>query len=399
MHDITIIGGGCVGCSIAKHLAERSDLDICIVEKEYHLAQHQSGRNSGVLHPGFNYPPGSLKAKFSTEGTSRLKDYADQNDIPLDECGVVVTALNDAEEQRLHKLREQADANGVETEFLEDTAAIRDYEPNAAGQAAMYCPEAASIDSQEYVYTLSSEVKDLGVQFYMGHRVNEIRDRGSSFTLKTSNGTIETRYLVNAAGLYADKLAHQLGVGHSYHIVPFRGEYYELVPDRESLVNSMIYPVPDPDLPFLGVHYTRRTDGKIIVGPNAVLAFGREAYDNMDISPRELADTIAFSGFWKLMLSDDMPSVAWDELNKSYRKSKFVEAAQRLLPSVRKADFTKSYAGIRAQVVSSDGRLVKDPLFEHGDGSTHVLNAVSPGLTSSLPFGEHLADEVLENYA
>ena len=399
MHDITVVGGGCIGCSVAKHLAEQSDLDICIVEKEYHLAQHQSGRNSGVLHPGFNYPPGSLKAKFSTEGTRRLKAYADRNDVPLDECGVVVTALNDAEERRLHELREQADANGVETEFLEDTAAIREHEPNAAGQAAMYCPEAASIDSQEYVYTLSSEVKDLGVQFYMGHRVTEIRDRGSSFVLKTSNGTIKTRYLVNAAGLYADKLAHQLGVGRSYHIVPFRGEYYELVPDRESLVRSMIYPVPDPDLPFLGVHYTRRTDGKIIVGPNAVLAFGREAYDNTDVSPRELADTIAFPGFWKLMLSDGMPSVAWDELNKSYRKSKFVEAAQRLLPTVTEDDFAKSYAGIRAQVVSDDGRLVKDPLFEHGDGSTHVLNAVSPGLTSSLPFGEHLADEVLENYA
>ncbi len=399
MHDIAVIGGGCVGCSTAKHLAERTDLDICVVEKEYHLAQHQSGRNSGVLHPGFNYTPGSLKAKFSTEGTSRLKEYANRNNIPLDECGVVVTARSDEEEQRLHALREQADANGVETEFLEDSEAIREHEPNAAGQAAMYCPEAASIDSQEYVHTLASDVKDLGVRFYMGHRVERIHDRGSGFTLVTSNGTIDTRYLVNAAGLYADTLAHQLGVGQSYQIVPFRGEYYELVPERESMVRSMIYPVPDPDLPFLGVHYTRRTDGKIIVGPNAVLAFGREAYDNTDVSPRELVDTIKFPGFWRLLLSDDMASVAWDELNKSYRKSKFVEAARRLVPGVTGSDFVKSYAGIRAQVVTDDGRLVKDPLFEHGDRSTHVLNAVSPGLTSSLPFGDYLGGEVLDNYS
>lgn len=399
MHDITVVGGGCIGCSIAKHLAERSSLDICIVEKEYHLAQHQSGRNSGVLHPGFNYPPGSIKAKFSTEGTKRLKEYAQRNGVPLDECGVIVTALDDDETQRLTDLRDQADANGVDTEMLTGIEAIREHEPNATGQAALYCPEAASIDAQEYVYSLASDVKDLGVDFYMGHRVDRVRDGGSSFSVVTSNGTIETRYLVNAAGLYADVIARQLGVGDSYRIVPFRGEYYELVPDRAPLVKSMIYPVPDPDLPFLGVHYTRRTDGKIIVGPNAVLAFGREAYENTDVDLRELIGTIGFRGFWKLMLSNNMLSVAYTELNKSYRKSAFVNAAQRLVPSVTNADFTKSYAGIRAQVVTDQGRLVKDPLFEHGDRSTHVLNAVSPGLTSSLPFGDHLATEILENHA
>jgi L-2-hydroxyglutarate oxidase LhgO len=312
---------------------------------------------------------------------------------------VVVTALDDDEESRLHDLREQADANGVQTEILESEESIREHEPNAVGQAALYCPEAASIDAQEYVYKLSSEVKDRGVQFYMGHEVKDIRDHDSSFTLVTSNGTIDARYLVNVAGLYADKLAHQLDVGRGYQIIPFRGEYYELVPNRESLVKSMIYPVPDPDLPFLGVHYTRRTDGKIIVGPNAVLAFGREAYDNRDLNPGELLETMSFPGFWKLMLSGDMASIAWNELNKSYRKSQFVEAAQRLLPSVEKADFAKSYAGIRAQVVTDDGQLVKDPLFKHGNRSTHVLNAVSPGLTSSLPFGNHLTEEILENFA
>ncbi|WP_336037216.1 L-2-hydroxyglutarate oxidase [Halobacterium yunchengense] len=398
MHDVTVVGGGCVGCSVAKHLAERSSLDVAVVEKEYHLAAHQSGRNSGVLHPGFNYEPGSLKARFATEGTRRLKEYAAEHGIPLDECGVVVTALDDAEERRLGDLREQADANGVETTLLSGSEEVREYEPNAAGQAALYCPEAASIDSQEYVYALASELKDAGVDFYVGHRVDEVRDDGSSLALETSNGRLETRYLVNAAGLHADELAHQLGVGRAYQIVPFRGEYYELVPDRQSLVESMIYPVPDPDLPFLGVHYTRRTDDKVIVGPNAVLAFGREAYRNTDVSPRDLYDTLTYRGFWRLMASREMASVAWDELNKSYRKSAFVAAARRLLPGVTERDFAKSYAGIRAQVVAADGRLVKEPLFEHGPRSTHVLNAVSPGLTSSLPFGDHLAERVLERF-
>jgi len=398
MYDIAIVGGGAIGCAIAKHLAEQSELDICIIEKEYHLAQHQSGRNSGVLHPGFNYEPESLKAKFSTRGTKRLKKYASRNGIPLDECGVIVTATTDEEEQRLTKLRSQADANGVRTELLGDIEAIQEHEPHATGQAALYCPEAASIDSQEYVYTLASEVKDHGVQFYMGHRVETVHPRESSFEIDTSSGPISARYLINAAGLYADTIAHQLGVGREYQIVPFRGEYYELVPDRRTLVKSMIYPVPDPDLPFLGVHYTRRTDGKVIVGPNAVLAFGREAYDNTDVSVRELLETLSFGGFWKLLSSEDMLSITWDELNKSYRKSRFVSAAKRLVPAVRVADFTKSYAGIRAQVVTSDGLLVNDPLVEHGDRSTHILNGVSPGLTSSLPFGDHIAEKVLADF-
>lgn len=398
MHDIAVIGGGCVGTAIATHLIEASDLDVAIIEKEYHLAQHQSGRNSGVLHPGFNYEPGSLKARFSTEGTRRLKEYARDHDVPLEECGVLVVAQTDEEEQRLDVLQAQADENGVETEIIEGRDSIQDYEPAAQGQAALYCPEAASIDAQEYVYSLAAEAKAGGVTYYMGHEVETVEKRDGQFSIRTSNGEIRANYLVNAAGLYADTIAHGLGVGNQYQIVPFRGEYYELVPERQSVVNSMIYPVPDPELPFLGVHYTRRTDGKVIAGPNAVLAFGREAYDNTDFDPREFAETLSFTGFWKLLASPKMMGVAWEEFNKSYRKAAFVDAAQRLVPSVDQADFTKSYAGIRAQVVTENGVLVKEPLFEHAEQSTHVLNAVSPGLTSSLPFGEHLSAEILDRY-
>ncbi len=396
-HDVAIVGGGVVGCSVAYHLAGRTDLDICVLEKEYHLGAHQSGRNSGVLHPGFNYPPGSLKAQFATEGTRRLKTYAREQEIPLREFGVVVVAQTPAEERRLDDLKAQADENGVETEII-GPEELREHEPHADGQAALYCPEAASIDSQKYLYSLAKDAENQGVDFYMGYEVEGIDRRPAGHRLETSAGTIATDYLVNAAGLYADTLAHQLDVGERYQVIPFRGEYYELVPEKRHLCETMIYPTPDPELPFLGVHYTRRTDDKVIVGPNAVLAFGREAYENTQFDLKELSDTIGYEGFWKLIASPKMLKVAWDELNKSYRKAKFVEAAGRLVPEVREADFRRSYAGIRAQLVSADGELVKDPLFRHGPDSLHVLNAVSPGLTSSLPFGDHLAEQVVDDF-
>jgi L-2-hydroxyglutarate oxidase len=397
-YDILIVGGGCVGCSVARSLAEKSNLDIAVVEKEYHFAIHQSGRNSGVLHPGFNYEPGSLKARFSTEGTKRMKSYADENDIPIKEIGVVVVAQTDAEEIRLNNLQEQAKANGVKTELLQTPAEINEHEPHVTGQAALFAPEAASIDAQQYVYALARNASDEGVDFYMGSRVEDIVPSGNGFVVHTTTGQLAARYVVNAAGLHADHLAHKLGIGEDYRIIPFRGEYYELVPEKRYLVNSMIYPTPDPELPFLGVHYTRRTDDKVIVGPNAVLAFGREAYKNTQFDLEDLSEILRYRGFRHLMMSSKMLKVAWNELNKSYRKEKFVAAAQRLLPAVQDDDFRKSYSGIRAQLVSADGSLVKDPLFEHGQNSTHVLNAVSPGLTCSLPFGDYLSDAILENF-
>jgi L-2-hydroxyglutarate oxidase len=394
-HDVAIIGGGCVGCSIAKHLQGNSDLDSCIIEKEYHLAAHQSGRNSGVLHPGFNYEPGSLKARFSTEGTARMKQYCRRNDIPIDEYGVVVVAQDSEDEDRLYELTEQASENGVETSIL-DREELFDHEPHADGQMALYCPEAASVDSQQYVHTLARDAVAAGTEFYMGYEVENI-DTGSNYhTIETSNGSLTTTYLVNAAGLYADHLAHQMGVGRQFQIVPFRGEYYELRSEARSLVNTMIYPTPDPDLPFLGVHFTRRTDDKVIVGPNAVLAFGREAYRNTDFDVHELREILSYAGFWRLIASKEMLSIAWDELNKSFRKEEFVKAARQLVPAAHKKDFVPSYTGIRAQLVSSDGDLVGDPMVEHGPHSTHVLNAVSPGLTSSLPFGEYVSEMVRE---
>lgn len=397
-HDVAIVGGGCVGLSVAKHLAAATDLDVAVLEKEHHLASHQSGRNSGVLHPGFNYPPGSKKARFATEGTARMKEYCDAHDIPCEEWGVLVVAKNDDEERRLDELADQAEANGVAYERLDAQAAIREHEPYAEGQAALYAPEAASVDAEQYVYALAKEVRELGVTLYTGYEVQQLTQTPAGYRLETSNGRFDVSLLVNAAGLHADTLAHQVGVGEEYQIVPFRGEYYEVRPERAELCETMIYPTPDPELPFLGVHYTRRADGKVIVGPNAVLAFGREAYENTDLNPAELFETLTYDGFRKLLSSKKMLGVAWDELNKSYRKSKFVEASQRLVPDVRSEDLHKSYAGIRAQLVSDDGDLVKDPLFVEREDAVHILNAVSPGMTSSLPFGEHIAETIAEKH-
>lgn len=395
-HDVAIVGGGCVGLSVAKHLADQTDLDVAVLEKEHHLAAHQSGRNSGVLHPGFNYPPDSKKARFATEGTARMKEYCAEHDIPCEELGVLVVAKDDDEEARLDELAEQAEANGVEYELLGSQAEIQEHEPHAEGQAALYAPEAASVDSQQYVYELAKEVQEAGVSLYTGYEVTEIDHAADGYYLATSNGRFEVSYLVNAAGLHADTLAHQVGVGEQYQVIPFRGEYYEVRPERAELCQTMIYPTPDPELPFLGVHYTRRADGKVIVGPNAVLAFGREAYDKTDVNPHDLYETLTYEGFRKLLSSKMMVKVAWNELNKSYRKEKFTEASQRLVPEVREEDLHKSYAGIRAQLVSDDGELVKDPLFVERDDAVHILNAVSPGFTSSLPFGEHIAETLAE---
>lgn len=397
-YDIVIVGGGCIGCSVARSLAIKTDFDVALLEKEHHLAAHQSGRNSGVLHPGFNYDPGSLKAKFAVRGTRQAKEYAAENDIPLEEFGVLVVAQTDQEEERLEALHEQANRNGVETELLRGEAAIAEHEPYAAGQAALYAPEAASIDSQQYVYSLARDAIEAGVDFYTGTEFQRAVWQSGEFLLETSVGSLEAEYVVNAAGLYADTVAAEFGVGENLQIIPFRGEYYEVVPIKREVCETMIYPTPDPELPFLGVHYTRRTDDKVIVGPNAVLAFGREAYSNTDVSIRELLGSLSYRGFRRLMTDPKMLKVGWNELNKSYRKAKFVAAAQRLVPSVAAEDFRRSYSGIRAQLVSADGDLVKEPIFEHGDHSTHVLNAVSPGLTCSLPFGEYLSDAVIERH-
>jgi L-2-hydroxyglutarate oxidase len=396
-HDVVVVGAGVVGLSVGMHLGRKSDLDVAILEKESHVGTHQSGRNSGVLHPGFNYEPGSRRATFAVEGTRRAKAFCAEHGVPIEETGVVVVASDRVEEQRLDDLAAQAEANGVEVAVI-DREGLAELEPHARGRAALHCPTAAAIDSPAFLRALALETREAGGTRYMDTPVTGIDQSGREYRLETGIGPVECSYLLNAAGLGADRLAHAEGVGTEYQIVPFKGEYRELVPDRRHLCRSMIYPTPDPELPFLGVHFTRRTDGRVLVGPNAVLALGREAYGRYDVSISDLVETLGFSGFWRLLGTPKMARIAADELHKTYRHERFVDAARQLVPELESDDVVDSYAGIRAQLVSTAGELVDEPLFVDGPRSTHVLNAVSPGLTCSLPMGEHLTEHVLERF-
>ncbi len=396
-HDVAVIGGGVVGTAVAKHLVETSDLDVCVVEKEYRLGAHQSGRNSGVIHPGFSYEPGTLQARQATKGARMLKSYCRDNGVPVNEDGILVTAQDETEYERLRALHENGQENGVETQLIDDESEIRSYEPNATGIAALYCPEGGSVDFMKYLYTLAKDAENGGVQYYMGYEVEDVYERSNGHVLTTSKGDIDASYVVNAAGLYADTIAEGMGVNSSYQIVPFRGVYYELTPDSADTVRSNIYPTPDPDYTSVGIHFTRRTDGKVIVGPNVALSFGREAYDLSESSLSELLETLRYRGFWNLMRSPKSLLVAKDELSKSYSKRLFVEAAQELVPSVRSEEFVDSYTGIVAKLVRDDGELVNEQVYLHGERSTHVLYVI-PGLTSSMAIGEYIAEEVIERF-
>lgn len=395
-YDVAIIGGGCIGLATARSLLDRGDLEVVVFEKEPELAQHQSGRNSGVLHPGFNYEPGSLKAQFAVEGTRRMKQFAQVHDVPLDECGVLVVATTERDETNLERLFDRARANGVDVERCDGHEAITAIEPHAAGRIGLWCPAAASIDSSSYIRALAAAVTDAGGEIRLDSTVSGLDVTSTGIRVETDGGPVSATHVVNAAGLHADRIAHQLGVGSDVRIIPFRGEYYELRPERRELTQTMIYPTPDPAIPFLGVHFTRRTDGSVIVGPNAVLALGREAYRRRDVSLRDTASILGYPGFWRLLADRQVRQVAVQHLHTSLRKAAFVAQASRLVPSVTSVDLVRGHAGNRAQVVDRSGRLVMDPLVEAGPRSTHVLNAVSPGLTSSLPFGDHVAEQVVD---
>lgn len=395
-HDVAIIGAGCIGLAVAKHLLERSDLDVLVLDKEPRLASHQSGRNSGVLHPGFNYQPGSLKARFAREGTRRLKGFAADHGVPIDEVGVLVVATDADEEARLEQLFERAEANGVDVDRLIGHEAIAAREPHAAGRVGLWCPEAASIDSVAYVRALAGVVRDAGASIRLEMPVASVTPIDGGVQLRAAGQEVTADHVVNAAGVYADRIAHQVGVGTDYRIVPFRGEYYQLRDERRTLTRSMIYPTPDPSLPFLGVHFTRRADGSVIVGPNAVLALGREAYGRTEIDLGDATRILGDLAVWRMLTKPTVRQVALEQLQTSLRKRAFVAAAKRLVPAVERDDLVAGHAGIRAQIVDRDGTLVMEPLIESGAHSTHVLNAVSPGLTASLPFGESVANAVID---
>ncbi len=397
-HDIAIIGAGIVGLATARAILERAPgTRLVILEKEADIAQHQTGHNSGVIHSGIYYKPGSYKARLCVEGARLMKAYCATNGIAVDTCGKVIVATSDEELPRLKTLYERGVANGVPGVAMIDAGRLRELEPHARAVGAVHSPQTAIVDYRRVAETLAAELTRSGVAIERGFRVGSIVRSGGEVRLATDAGRVVTaRHLVNCAGLYSDRVARLAGAEIDVQIVPFRGEYYMLRPERRELVRGLIYPVPDPEFPFLGVHFTRTIHGDVEAGPNAVLALAREGYTWGRVRPAELLATLGFSGF-RAMARKYWRTGAY-EMYRSVSKRGFVRALQRLVPGLQPDDIRPGGAGVRAQAVTPDGALVDDFRIVQSADAVHVLNAPSPAATASLAIGRHIATIAAETF-
>ena len=395
--DLAIIGGGIVGLATAfQVLRRRPGSSVLVLEKENDLATHQTGHNSGVLHAGLYYAPGSRKARLCREGKADLERFAREKDIPFQLCGKLVVALDATELGRLAAIRERAVANGVEG--LEEVGPdrIREIEPHAAGVRALWSPSSGIVDFRRVALALAEEVRAGGGAVHTGARVTAIRDAGGERVLTTSRGDVVARDVIACAGLHSDRVAEMTGDAGDERIVPFRGDYYTLKPAARRLVRGLIYPVPDPGLPFLGVHFTKRIDGGVLAGPNAVLALAREGYRRRDVSARDLFETLAFPGFRRLARRHFAAGLveAWRDVSKRA----FTADLARYVPEIRPDDLVFGPSGVRAQSLSSDGRLVDDFSIGESPHVLHVRNAPSPAATASLAIGRELSEMAADRF-
>jgi (S)-2-hydroxyglutarate dehydrogenase len=397
-YDIAIVGGGIVGLATARALLEKApSLRLVLCEKEAELGRHQTGHNSGVIHSGIYYKPGSFKARLCVEGVRLMVDFCETHAIKYDRCGKVVVATSQDEVPRLETLYERGTANGVPGLRRIDAGEVREIEPHVRAVAGIHSPNTAIVDYGQVTAALGRDLLASGVTIEYNFPVSAItRVRGGGLAVSTREHTITASRLINCAGLYSDVIAQMAGADTDVQIIPFRGEYYFLRPERESLVRGLIYPVPDPEFPFLGVHFTRTIHGEVEAGPNAVLAFAREGYRFASLRPRELAGTLRYPGFWA-MARKYWRTGAY-EMYRSLSKKKFVEALQRLVPDLRGEDITPGGAGVRAQAVRPDGSLLDDFSIVAGPDAIHVVNAPSPGATASLAIGRHIAGLAAETF-
>ncbi|QDT61757.1 L-2-hydroxyglutarate oxidase LhgO [Stieleria bergensis] len=387
--DFIVIGGGIVGLAVARELQRTSpDATVQVVEAESAVAQHQTGRNSGVIHSGIYYKPGSQKALNCRHGKSLMEAFCQEHDVPWDRCGKVVVATSEQELKALDSIAERALANGVEFARI-NSDDLRRLEPHVAGLAGLHVPETGIVNYAVVAQKLAEQIRDHGGHIHLGQRVVNVQRSGDSLNIICQSGqTYACQHLINCGGLQCDRIARLCGLDPAIQIVPFRGEYYELRDDRRSLVKNLIYPVPDPAFPFLGVHFTRMIDGGVECGPNAVLALAREGYNWKTLRGKDLLETLRYSGFRKLARRHWKPGLG--EIHRSFSKSAFVSALRRLIPELKASDLVPGRAGVRAQAVARDGRLIDDFLIESGPNSTHVLNAPSPAATASLAIAETL---------
>jgi L-2-hydroxyglutarate oxidase len=395
-YDLAVIGGGIIGLATALQVTERfPGLSIAVIEKEPKLALHQTGRNSGVIHAGVYYQPGSLKARFSKEGTEATIRFCREHGLAFDQCGKLIVATGTDELGRMAALHERCQANGLPVERL-DAAELTRREPHIRGVGALFVPTTGIVDYGLVARTMGTLIQERGGTIFTGTEVEAIREEPQGVTISADGRTITARHLIVCAGVMADRLAKLCGLDLDFQIVPFRGEYFRLGADKNDIVRHLIYPVPDPALPFLGVHLTRMIGGYVTVGPNAVLAFAREGYRFRDVNLKDLSEMIAYPGFQRLIRANLRSGI--DEMWNSLSKRRYLALCQRYCPELTPEDLTPYRPGIRAQAVLADGTLVHDFLIRATTRTIHVCNAPSPAATSAIPIGRELVTRAASQF-
>ncbi len=393
--DLVIVGAGIVGLSTAMEMVNRRpDLKLAVLEKEKEVAAHQTGHNSGVIHSGLYYKPGSLKAKMAVEGRQLMVEFCQEHDLPYDLCGKVVVATSEEEVPRLDELFRRGTANGVPGLERIGAEEIKEHEPQAVGVAGIWSPNTGIVDYIAVARKYAELVEKGGGEVRLNTEVVGIVEEPSGLVVETTRGTVHSRALINCGGLQSDLIAKMTGDTHGLRIVPFRGEYYVLAPHSYDMVNGLIYPVPDPRFPFLGVHFTKKIDGSVEAGPNAVLAFAREGYTKSDINVGYLLRLLTFGGFWAMAAK--YWKMGFAEMYRSYSKGAFVKSLQGLVPQIGGGDVTAGGAGVRAQAMDRGGNLLDDFNFVESKNAIHVLNAPSPAATASIPIGRSIVDKALD---
>ena len=394
--DIIVIGGGIIGTATAFSLKNKTKLNILLIEAEKDLATHQTGNNSGVIHSGLYYKPGSLKAKNCTEGSELLYNFCEEHKLEFERCGKIVVANNESELTTLDELYRIGLANGLKGIKKLNSEEIKSYEPNVKGIAGLHVPQTGIVDFTKVTNAYAKVFLDGGGTIKTNCQFLSLKKSNNEFVIITTKGEIKTKFLVNCGGLHCDRIAKICGVDPGLQIIPFRGEYFKLKKEKEYLVKNLIYPVPDPLFPFLGVHFTRMINGGIEAGPNAVLAFKREGYSKSDFSFKDISQMFFYSGFWKM--TSKYYRMGFGEFYRSFSKKAFVKALQKLVPEVQEVDIEPGGAGVRAQALEPNGKLVDDFRIVEAKRMLHVLNAPSPAATASLSIGRNIANIIKNKF-
>ncbi len=395
IYDVLIVGGGIIGTATALSILKKQNLSLILIEVEKDLAAHQTGNNSGVIHSGIYYKPNSLKAKNCVHGREMMYQFCKENNIAFDKCGKLIVAVNDKEIPKLNELEQRGIANGIKNIKHLKKDELKDYEPHCDGIEGLFVPETGIVDYKEVTNSFAFKTNSLGGFIQKDCKFLSIKQNKNNLIVETTNGEIECKFLINCSGLHSDEIAQKCGIKKEVIIVPFRGEYYKLKREKEYLVRNLIYPVPDPNFPFLGVHFTRMIKGGVEAGPNAVLAFKKEGYNKTDLSFKDTLRTFTFSGFWKM--ASKYYKMGFDEYYRSFSKRAFTNSLKKLVPEISINDIEKSGAGVRAQALNRDGQLIDDFVIYETEKMIHILNAPSPAATASLSIGEIIADKLFQH--